>query len=767
MKGSYVASGQHGGIDFNAASLTGKRTIQRRLTVETSGTGKRRRVVMKSKAGPRDALNMSNTRDEEPVYDKQLLANMGPQRLTSLSMKAGTRLGHIDRYAPFLKNLQQNGRISMAFNGTLKTTTLDKRHVSMQVFRHSYSKDSANLVNDGYPETATHEPHILYPASQEALNLGYTPNLTNTPSTGDTVKNPFYLHSQGQVSFAPLNLPDMEDMSWNLNKLKLSASDLNPNVAVVVTGDCPAGGGALTNGTIESSPAPNWDINVPNYRLNSHRRQSVIRQNNFLAISTAELDPEPTVSSATKASNYLYDACIRYGTLQYEFMNKQDTGATVEIILYKIKKTQCLLSSAVSYQSDHTLDQNSGTEKAYYPLNFLVNACSKGYIDTVGQDYSTENFTGRKPDYLDIYDNPNYPLLPSKLKKTVQGDLPFSEVMRNKFAMSAGSRRNLTINLPGLLYNPAGKPAPPFTASDIGDTQLPYSSVPICDNDTYCVVLSCNGQKMTRFFDNQPKSAVPDTVFATYRVNWWDSNATGQQGSGLDPTSAPAPNDQVPYMWAADYDATSQYSVDSGQTQTFTITYLNTLNVFEDSGSTVDVFFADYTGSVTPPNTSFNRVCTFSNFVTNGDPLSWNVQYNIRNLASFVEQNWLTPAPSFAASFMLNSFGSSTVVGKAAVLPEEMAMGDNHGLAHIDYCATYTEHIGACVYKERKERNLYDCGNPIPPKLTPSATSGSVESSRMILPAVNVVRQAKRVGYSIDSSGNPDAMNVQTATDNN
>ncbi|MDC0231451.1 hypothetical protein OAK19_05745, partial [Aureispira] len=109
--------------------------------------------------------------------------------------------------------------------------------------------------------------------------------------------------------------------------------------------------------------------------------------------------------------------------------------------------------------------------------------------------------------------------------------------------------------------------------------------------------------------------------------------------------------------------------------------------------------------------------------------------------------------------------GTPGTPGTAAVEPNELPMGDNFGLAHIDYSCQYTEHIGACVYHETGERNLYDCGQGYVPKITSSA--GSIEASRMILPAVDVVRQAKRYGFDVDSNGAPTNLSVDNATSGN
>ncbi|MDC0231454.1 hypothetical protein OAK19_05760, partial [Aureispira] len=509
--------------DMDADALTGKNRLKRRPTVETSGSGKKRRVVLTNKTAPRQSLNVSEARHEVQLYDKHILANQGTQRLTSLSMNCGSRLPHIDKYGPFLKNLNQNGRIVMNWTGTLETTQINFRHVSMQMFRHSLSKNEYNLTQGVYPSAGTAppglNPHILLPASSQ--NSAYIPPRTHEPASGDSIANPFYKHFAGEVSFAPANLPDLEDMSWNLNKLKLAPSNklTYANNAATFTGDedtIDTSGASATftpSGVVtlqENALSPQWLNNVPNYQHDRHRRQSQMRQNNFEAVNTEALGPS---AGDRYTSNYIFDACLRHGTVEFEFMNKKDVGAHVEVIVYGFKKSQPLSADDNDYTSAKSLLTSGPATTAYYPLNYLVDGISKGYMDTVGQDYSTENFRGRPPVNTDVYNNANFPLLPNKLKKTVEGDLPSKEIMRNKFAMSAGSRRSVTIKLPGVKYNPASKPTigSPDTLPGINNSnQLTREEVPCIDNMTYGVVLAVHGQKMTRFFDNKPKSAGPD-----------------------------------------------------------------------------------------------------------------------------------------------------------------------------------------------------------------------------------------------------------------
>ena len=190
----------------------------------------------------------------------------------------------------------------MAWNGSLQVDSLNTRHVSMQIFRHSLSDDSSNINQGKYPVitdpdtgAVTYKPHILFPQSQSITNANYNPNLDNVPADTDKIRNPFYVHPAGEVSFAPCNLPDLEDMSWNLNKLKLRASqvgfgvqasfvgeDTDVSVQGQALGGAPAGSGNYPE-TInsEGTIVPQGSVylvntlpDVPKYQVNEHRRQS-------------------------------------------------------------------------------------------------------------------------------------------------------------------------------------------------------------------------------------------------------------------------------------------------------------------------------------------------------------------------------------------------------------------------------------------------------------------------------------------------------------
>lgn len=852
--GSELSAGAgmgHSGFDHNAAALTGKRHLVRSNTIETSGSsGKKRRVTVRSSSEKRNEISNSSNRHEETIYDQHLLANQGPQRLTSLCMNAGKRLSSIDRIGRFLGNLKQNGRVSSSWNGTFHSN-IDARNVSIQFFRHRLSKDDkvGNVIQTSYPEVgdATSPdltywcPQILYPnnsaiSSFQDSQQGYTllnPALVPdwkgganvlkasdkssyliAPAKGDKIKNAFYDHPTGTSAFAVVNRPDLEDMSWNLNKLKLKQqkffdySDAHDTklgcpkftgdlVTWATTGDPEADPPTTTLPVVGSTYTPTgaidfyggnpWHCDVSSFHSDKHRRQSVIQQNNFYNSSVLSLSATD-VTSRNGLSAYAYMPVLRFGTLTYDFMNKNDTGATVEVILYKVKKSQHLSPYATDYSTPDNVEifpvdgtTPATTIKCTYPLSRIVSTIGKGYIDTVGDTYATENLQGRVPSVQDIYNNPSYPLLP-KLKKTKESLMPFTEVMRNKFALTSGSRRQLTIKLPGEMYDPCsipivsnGDPVPDTEAGcdAFSYPQLKSSQIPILDQYSYGVCIAVNGQKMTRFFDSNPRAYQAASTSLGSGSSGWRFFLKDSLGAFSIATVGETYffNDS---QWPVNN--VSSTTVVGGGVTTETTTPLGPPFLqtgFVSSGilhtRPAKFSFALRGGAAPVPGFTVSSVLSLnsglfprldepgSGFVngTGGPPVTGT--YPITTAGGVPISVWSNVTGQYTELHLfVQNLDDAEIPYQSAT---ELPMGDNHGSAHVDYCASYTEHIGSCAYKESHERNLFCLGDPVPPVLDTSSASitlpKSQTSSRMILPATAVVRTAAVNNTLLDSTGKP------------
>lgn len=181
----------------------------------------------------------------------------------------------------------------------------------------------------------------------------------------------------------------------------------------------------------------------------------------------------------TGPAKYRYKVVLNKGSICYDFMNKGTGGAKIELVVYRMKKNQKL--------SIATGDMNMS-----YMNDFLTQAIGNGYLDTVLADAGTDNLGGRPPKAADILDNAEFPFLPL-LKATKQATQPIVEIQRQTFAMPSGSRREVNIDLPGIVYDPLNQQ---FTPQDIYGLSNSYAS--IFDEYTYFAMISVCGVVCTR-----------------------------------------------------------------------------------------------------------------------------------------------------------------------------------------------------------------------------------------------------------------------------
>lgn len=421
---------------------------RRGAEISTNASKKKKKVSVRMT--PAAGEERSHTfAQQERFYDSHLLVNTGEKRLTRLNVKLGNAK-FPNTIGPFLKNLLGKGQLRMQFAGRC-VSEMGKRHNHCQMFRHRLSSADGlgynpNLGND-MPYDPLFRNHILYPANTTT----FYPSGNNTGASFAPGNIPLRDITTNETYWAPYNLADLEDCSWNLNSLKLIPP--NWNVAGTVAQICDQ---------VEVGQA------------NQHYRASYLANNNSTGIE------------ANSPSFYRYKAVINKGALNYVFMNKGTGGAKVEIIIYRVKKNQKIdWDIAMDYIAPDTA------------MNFFNSALStpigEGYLNTMRAKGATDNLGGREPEALDIRDNAMYPFLPV-LKATQQGTVPFAEVSRSTFAMPSGGRREVCIELPGLSYDPLNQQLikPPVEFPPPGGQQR--AAMPsIFDEYTYAVMMSVCG----------------------------------------------------------------------------------------------------------------------------------------------------------------------------------------------------------------------------------------------------------------------------------
>lgn len=391
-------------------------------------------------------------------HDSHLLATQGEQRRTSLIVRLGKQL-YPDPIAPFLKNLMGNGKCSSQWAGRM-TAPVNTRHVHFEHFRHILYNPttSQTSTNAPYPTQitgdATHPGFILTPNNLGVFDL--VPGTTGGISANNTS---FRELTTNCDYWAPFNRPDYEDMSWNLCKLRLIPDFTND----------------------PSAPTSQFSVQQQLFDAAAHRAQSLIYQGNQYVpqVSQNEAGGGAGISVPGQA-RYTFNTVFNKGKIEYQFMNKGSGGAKVELIVYRHKKNS-------AWTPDISGWYPSGGVTPTPSFKMLQTTIGGGYLKKIGDTVATDSLGGRIPVVGDISINPNYPLFPT-LKQTLQSNLAFVESDRQTFAMASGDRRNVTIMLPGIVYDPT------TTVVRQGfTTNLPTELIPAMDQYTYTICIACSG----------------------------------------------------------------------------------------------------------------------------------------------------------------------------------------------------------------------------------------------------------------------------------
>ena len=248
-------------------------------------------------------------------------------------------------------------------------------------------------------------------------------------------------------------------MSWNLNKLKLGQVGFENNQEVLPLPDPATPGSYYWPNQASNDPdnlqkddlgAAMKDLFVDQaalFKKDAHRKQSCIQINN--------VQNEYNYEQAIQNAPYKYNMCFNGGVIDYNFMNKEASPCKVTVVVYKVKKN-AKLPSKIAQGSASSWKLKTWAD-TLWNRDLLVDAIGEGFVQSQVTELGTDNLAGRTPEKSDVYALPQFPFLP-ELKRTIQANCPYKEVMRNEFAMPSGSHRHVVVNLPGDIYDPANVP---------------------------------------------------------------------------------------------------------------------------------------------------------------------------------------------------------------------------------------------------------------------------------------------------------------------
>ena len=416
------------------------------------------KIHIKSKQKVKNSIDDLIKNDE---YFGKSNTLMEESHMTPLKFIAGPKL-YPDHFSHFMKQFQASGVSRTSWAGRI-LVPIGERRFHHQCFRHNLSADNTTSVSPA-PYPNQFKKNILLPSNIE----DYTPavDIFGNPVAGAEVlpanTQPFRDMQNKQMYWAPDNRSDLEDMSWNANRFK-PAPNANNTVATTLFAD-----------------------DVPTFASNAHSRASKLQLVN-------EVNADPNPGGSIRPAGWQWKACFNEGTISYNFMNKGQGPAKVELVLFKVKKTHLMSNRAIDYEND-----------LEYPMNKSIAAISDGWVNSNNAIASTEAYDGRVPIADDVQTNPHFPFLP-QLKRTRQRNVDFSEVGRQTFALTSGARRDVVFQLPGEVFNPVNIAT--MTPQDLNPFDQGTIS-PIMTEHTYVVTIAVQGCRSTLLLSNVPQGSI-------------------------------------------------------------------------------------------------------------------------------------------------------------------------------------------------------------------------------------------------------------------
>jgi len=453
-------------------------------------------------------LGNKRARSSSPRSDKKKIKNGGPFKDVGIDtlvsgekqyptlvvprnvLGVNTSKTHADTLQAFLDMNTGSGTTRQQFNFRM-ASEVNVRHFHWQLYRHRCADPNANIESLPYPA----EFNVLK-TKVDSRNIV----VTGAPNTNvAVVQNPYQQMINSYCYISEMNRADMEDISWDLNKGKKHISGLH-------------------------------NISPPQLSF-GHRKQSSLQANNNYFINPAVLmnndRQNGTVDELKIDKNqFHYKANFFGGDLEYNFANKFNSGAHVEIIVFKIKKN----ANFSPYGTDTAA--TAATDRQRNPYFAFTERIKEGYVNKLRSQIGTDDFGGDDSLAEKTFTDPSTPFMQ---KTSYTKALPFKEVYRQKFALCAGGRKQVKIHLPGVCYDPtkilytdAGALGPlsadpviqntyPLTKEPTGanlsiDSE-PYNNVngyswdpnnsmiKTADQFSYTVCISCHGERLSLIVD--------------------------------------------------------------------------------------------------------------------------------------------------------------------------------------------------------------------------------------------------------------------------
>lgn len=426
----------------------------------------------------------------------------------------------------FLRQLvNQQTTVSTEFAYRYVAST-DMRAFHFQHFRHNLHSTS-NSVNK-YAYVQTNYANILKPVAHYESNVSrVTPYALVASGTENT--DPYATDGNvlGQASqYSPWNKADLENMSYRLQNGRhlveyRQKADGGYNNTAVYYADEDYPDIAKTN-----SPDMFTALSLI-HKINDQR--SRMQQSNWTGL----------VDTGAMFKNH--KAHLVGGTVDYAFTNTSGNPAKITVVVYKVKKG---FHGTPTNTSDSSPDVHWNGDKMQHRHIELTFA---GYRDKQARRLGLKRWPedlqivnqngasqggGRQPRMSDIAADPRFKFLP-EYKCAVPSEQPYVEQQRVTFELPAGTDREITIALPGRLYNPnteydssireqvPGVTSTGSAGQQMADGDATMDSVHMHDRGQYSIAIGVSGAEGVGQYETieQPKGTLREgTVFGTTEV---------------------------------------------------------------------------------------------------------------------------------------------------------------------------------------------------------------------------------------------------------
>ena len=385
-------------------------------TVNTDGTSfslPKPEVITKGKPSP-------STRKDDNMFKKarregdEAILNTVRSRATTLSLG---RSISFNNNAILSEMLNRRTTISVS-GGYHYNAEVGKRAWHMQHFRH-------NAYNDSAADYGAYK-YAALPISEtrDAVNSISLINPTLTEVTEhpgrSTAFKPVNVYSDGNGGtdqYAPFSIVDLENCSYRLQGGK---SLLNA-ITFADSEDSATG----HNGWVAGH------VLMPRNKFAS--RSHIYQHNQYVGDQVVPSTSHPVVDNLVKCK-----PCLLGGKVEYLFMNTGTAPASVTVVVYKVK------------QSWIPNEDNPNTFG--YLRRKMLEAIKQAYLDK-GFKLRLKTMGGRVPVESDVTDNAQFQFLPN-VKPVIASAMPYTEEMRYSVVVAAGQTKNISITLPGRMYDP-------------------------------------------------------------------------------------------------------------------------------------------------------------------------------------------------------------------------------------------------------------------------------------------------------------------------